>query len=217
MPTPTPPPTCDEVYSPEGTCLGTEFKWCGPDGNPHSFDCSRVPEDCTAGVGCTPAEGVLAENLARQAFVTTRMDLSGYFDWGGATSLSDAIDGARDTAAHLQRNILDSDWLQLTLNGDSWVSRIVAVSPGDCPLQDYLILVSQAANPGYTSPENSNWSLARHVTGGTGLDDTTWNPPLPIRHVALLFLSDDCTNPGEYSRIWSYNEVTELEVWTPGK
>lgn len=124
-------------------------------------------------------------------------------------------DGDKNTFARIQNAALhDPDWFSIELTDpEAPIDHITVTGTDDCPLENYYVMLSEAAKPGVPDPvfpTNSDWiEVGRVIDGGIS---ATITPPLgtkpKARYIALTYLGFGC------GTFVGNNEIKEVEVWT---
>ena len=121
--------------------------------------------------------------------------------------LNAIIDGDWESMVTLDNAWFSEDWVWVLLSERSFIEKVVVVSSEDCPMQKYELLFSDMDAPGDPTSDNTNWTYTE-VEVPWAATEITYDP-FVTRHVAVRFLSGDCSSWGRGRHV-----MAELQAWT---
>lgn len=147
----------------------------------------------------TPEDG----NVAEGGVVD---DMTVAIDDGEAAFLTD---GNPTTTVRLSNSLLHDDWLSLRLAERAHIEHIRVLSEIDCPMKEYLVMISDLEDPGPAVEGDTDWRVVEHVRDG-GFERTIDVYPTDARFVGIQFLSKDCAGVLETGK----HEIREIQALT---
>jgi hypothetical protein len=124
---------------------------------------------------------------------------SNWLSFSQENSESNVVDGDESTYYGLANPYDGDPWVRVQLNSTAVLDHLHVVSPADCHLKEYDVLLSTKGAPVAPSPDSTDWKQVAHVTDGKGSDDVKI-AATNASWVALFYISSadqsggNCTN-----------------------